>query len=92
MKSCFYKLKRQCFAVFAQSAVILNLAYESMCDVLTRHTQEMQGLSVMLGMCRTSPSFSQLASVPEEEEEKKTFFNTTISPNPRYLTVLFVFK
>ncbi len=32
---------------------------------LTRQTQEMQGLSVMLGMCNTSPSFSQLASVPE---------------------------
>ena len=32
----------------------------------------MQGLSVMLGMCRTSPSFSQLASVPVEGGRKVT--------------------
>lgn len=37
---------------------------------LTRHTQVMQGLSVMLGMWRTSPSFSQLASVPVERNQK----------------------
>ncbi len=40
--------------------------------VLTRHTQVMQGLSVMLGMWRTSPSFSQLASVPVKDSRKVT--------------------
>lgn len=30
----------------------------------------MQGLSVMLGMWRTSPSFSQLASVPVKKKQE----------------------
>lgn len=38
--------------------------------LLTRHMQVMQGLSVMLGMWRTSPSFSQLASVPVKDMKK----------------------
>lgn len=37
---------------------------------LTRQTHVMQGLSVMLGMWRTSPSLSQLASVPIEDRRK----------------------
>lgn len=38
----------------------------------TRQTQVMQGLSVMLGMCSTSPSLSQLASVPGGDGDKET--------------------
>lgn len=41
-------------------------------EQLTRQTQVMQGLSVMLGMCRTSPSLSQLAGVPVKDGGKVT--------------------
>lgn len=55
---------------------------------LTRQTQVMQGLSVMLGMWRTSPSLSQLASVPVRARKRRAEAEQSPPDRHRFLIPL----
>lgn len=49
------------------------LASHDLPSLLTKQTHIIQGLSVINGICRTSPSFSHFATEPEMKRKKNYF-------------------